>query len=499
MLQYIDINKLKLLFVFDKTDPLLFTSSMFLFSFFVLLVFYRLFYKSKSLRIYLLIVFSIYFYYKTSGIYFLLLFLITFLNYYGGKWIGGTKTGRKRRAIFIVTILANIGLLIYFKYTNFFVQIVNAVRSSQITPLDIFLPVGISFIIFKALSYVIEIYIENIEPVKSVRDFTLFVFYFPTLLLGPIERASSFLPQVEEDIKITKEMIGTAVFLIACGLIKKVVIADYIGINFVDRVFDSPKMFTGVENLIASYAYALQLYTDFSGYTDMALGISLLLGYRLTDNFNAPFKATSIADFWRRWHITLSSWCLDYLFKPMQIKFRGMKLAGNALALFITFTIIGLWHGPSWTYIAFGAIHGVYMATSVFTKKIRAKFYKKTGLVNSKVVKFIQWFITFQLIVFAFVVFRSPSLTVTGAILKQIFSFFHGEVFIQFINGYRLIIGLILGGFIVQFLPESIKEKAKQIVINSSLPGRVALLVVVIWVVIQFRFAALQPFLYFQF
>src|ERR1035437_6553079 len=144
MFPYIDINKLKLLFVYDRTDPLVFTSSMFLFSFFILLALYRLFYKSKSIRIYLLIVFSIYFYYKASGIYFLLLFLITFLNYYGGKWIGGTKTGRKRRAIFIVTIVANIGLLIYFKYTNFFVQIVNAVRSSQITPLDIFLPVGIS-------------------------------------------------------------------------------------------------------------------------------------------------------------------------------------------------------------------------------------------------------------------------------------------------------------------------------------------------------------------
>ena len=499
MLHYIDINKLKLLFVFDKTDPLVFTSSMFLFSFFILLALYRLFYKSKPIRIYLLIIFSIYFYYKASGVYFLLLFLITFLNYFAGKWIGATKLGGKRRAIFIAAILANIGLLTYFKYTNFFIQIVNEVKGTQITPLDIFIPVGISFIIFKALSYVIEIYLENIEPVKSVRDFTLFVFYFPTLLLGPIERASNFLPQIEEDNKLTKEMIGTALFLIVCGLIKKVVIADYIGINFVDRVFDSPKMFTGVENLIAAYAYALQLYTDFSGYTDMALGISLLLGYRLTDNFNAPFKATSIADFWRRWHITLSSWCLDYLFKPMQMKFRNMKLAGNALALFITFTIIGLWHGPSWTYIAFGAIHGFYMGFSVFTKKLRTKFYKKTGLADSKVVKFIQWFITFQLVVFAFVIFRSPSLSLAGDILKQIFSFFHSEVFLQFVKGYKLIISLILGGFIVQFLPESVKDKTRSIVINSSMPGKVALLVVVIWVVIQFRFADLQPFLYFQF
>jgi D-alanyl-lipoteichoic acid acyltransferase DltB (MBOAT superfamily) len=416
-----------------------------------------------------------------------------------GKWIGSAKKGRGRHSLFLLSILFNIGLLIYFKYINFFIQIINDVSGSRIDPLNIFLPVGISFIIFKALSYVIEIYLENIEPVKSVRDFTLFIFYFPTLLLGPIERASNFLPQVEEDIKINKELIGTAVFLIVCGLLKKVVIADYIGINFVDRVFDSPKMFTGVENLIAAYAYALQLFTDFSGYTDMALGISLLLGYKLTDNFNAPFKATSIADFWRRWHITLSSWCLDYLFKPLQMKFRGMKVFGNALALFITFLAIGLWHGPSWTYLVFGAIHGFYLAFSVFTKKLRTKFYKRTGLTNAKWVSFFQWFFTFQLVVFAMIVFRAANLATAQEMLNQIFNFFHGEVFVQFIYGYKLTFGLIIGGYILHFLPEKLKDKTRSLVINAPLLGKVALLVVVIWIVIQFRFADLQPFLYFQF
>lgn len=499
MFQYFDPDKIKLLFVFDKNDPLVFTSSMFLFAFFVLLLLYRVLYKSKLSRIYLLIIFSIFFYYKASGIYFLLLFLISFLNYLMGKWIGGAQNRKVRFSLFLISIFLNIGLLIYFKYTNFFIQIINAVRGSQIAPMDIFLPLGISFIIFKALSYVIEIYLENIEPIKKIRDFTLFIFYFPTLLLGPIERASNFLPQIEEDNPINKEMIGTALFLIMCGLIKKIVIADYIGINFVDRVFDSPLRFTGVENLIAAYAYTLQLYMDFSGYTDMALGISLFLGYRLTDNFNAPFKALSIADFWRRWHITLSSWCLDYIFKPLQIKFRGMNIFGNALALFITFLVIGLWHGPSWTYIAFGAIHGVYLVFSVFTKKLRTKFYKKTNLTNSKAVKLFQWFITFQLIVFAFIVFRSQSLSMTVDMLKQIFNFFHGEVFMQFVDGYKLIFGLIIAGYLVHFLPEKLKEKTRLMVINASLYAKVAMLVFVIWLVIQFRFADLQPFLYFKF
>ena len=499
MLQYLDLDKLKLLFVYDKSDPLVFTSSLFLSVFFVLLLLHRLLYKSKPARIYLLIIFSLFFYYKASGIYFLLLFVISFLNYFMGKWIATAQNSKTRFSLFLLALLLNIGILIYFKYTNFFIQILNDIRGSAIAPMDIFLPLGISFILFKALSYIIEIYLENIQPVKSIRDFTLFIFYFPTLQLGPIERASAFLPQVEQDNPLTKEIIGTALFLIVSGLLKKVVIADYIGINFVDRVFESPLRFTGVENLIAAYAYALQLYTDFSGYTDMALGISLFLGYRLTNNFNSPFKALSIADFWRRWHITLSSWCLDYIFKPLQIKFRGMNLFGNALALFITFLVIGIWHGPSWTYIAFGAIHGIYLATSVFTKKQRNKFYKKTNLTNSKAVKLLQWFITFQFVVFAFIIFRSPGLPSAFNMLNQIFNFFHGEVFLQFVDGYKLIFALILLGYLLHFLPEKFYDKLRLIIIGSPLLAKVAMLVVVIWIVIQFRFADLQPFLYFKF
>ena len=499
MFSQIDFNKLRLLFVFDKTDPLVFTSSMFLFSFFVLLVMYRLVYKSKSSRIFLILLFSIFFYYKAAGIYFLFLFLISFMNFYLGKWIGVTENRRGRQWILILSIALNIGLLGYFKYTNFFIQIINDLKLGHVNPLEIFLPVGISFYIFKALSYIIDIYLENMEPIKSVRDFSLFVFYFPTLLAGPIERASNFLPQIEEDIKLSKEVIGTALFLIMSGLIKKVVIADYIGLNFVDRIFDSPLRYTGVENLMASYAYALQLYTDFSGYTDMALGISFLLGYRLTDNFNAPFKSTSIADFWRRWHITLSSWCLDYLFRPLQMKFRGMKIFGNALALFITFTLIGLWHGANWTFIVFGAIHGTYLATSIFTRDIRYRFYEKYGLTNSKAVKFFQWFFTFQLIVFAMIFFRAPKLGDAFDILKQIFTFYHGEVFAQFVSGYTLIFGLIIFGYFIHFIPEKWKAKTELLVINTPLVGKAIMLAVVLWIVVQFRFADLQPFLYFQF
>lgn len=499
MFNYLDLEKIKLLFLFDKQDPLVFTSSLFLFSFFILLLLYRISYRSKNTRIILLLLFSVFFYYKASGIYFIFLFIISFLNFFLGKWIFAADSQIKRKAFLISGIVLNLSILGYFKYTNFFVQIYNDITSANINMLDIFLPIGISFYIFKAMSYIIDIYLENMEPVKSLRDFTLYIFYFPTLLAGPIERASNFLPQVEKENLISSRDVGTAVFLIVCGLLKKVVIADYIGINFVDRVFDSPLRFTGVENLIASYAYALQLFADFSGYTDMALGISLLLGYKLTDNFYSPYKALSIADFWRRWHITLSSWLLDYLFKPLQMKFRSMKTFGNALALLITFTIIGIWHGANWTFVIFGAIHGTYMATSVFTRKLRQSFYKKTGIAGRKEVKFLQWLFTFNLIVFADIFFRSQNIKVAAEMITQIFTFFHAEVFSQFVQGYKIIISLILVGYILHFIPENLKLRSKEFVINSPLLGQAILLTICIWIAIQFRFADLQPFLYFQF
>lgn len=499
MFNYIDLEKIKLLFVYDKFDPLVFTSSLFLFSYLILLFLYRVVYKSKNARIVLLLLFSIFFYYKASGIYFLFLFVVSFMNFFLGKWMAKTVSRGGKRGVLTVALVLNLGMLIYFKYTNFFIQIYNDVKNASVEPLNIILPIGISFFIFKALSYVLDLYYENMEPVKSIRDFTLYIFYFPTLLAGPIERASNFLPQIEKDIIITKEEIGTAIFFIISGIIKKIVIADYIGINFVDRVFDSPLRFTGVENLLAAYAYLLQLYTDFSGYTDMALGISLLLGYKLTDNFNAPFKATSVADFWRRWHITLSSWLLDYLFKPLQMKFRSMRNFGNALALLITFTVIGIWHGASWTFVVFGVIHGIYLATSVFTRKIRQSFYKKTGIGNWKSVKLVQWIITFNLVVFAFIFFRAQDLKYASDMLSQIFSFFHAEVFSQFVMGYKIIFALIVIGYLIHFVPEKLKSWSRELVINTPLAGKAILLTIAIWIAIQFRFADLQPFLYFQF
>ena len=498
-IQYIDFNKLQQLFVYDPTNQLYFSTSFFLFFFFILLIFYRIFSFSKNLKIYTIIFFSLFFYYKDSGYFFLLLFFSTFINFYFGSWIYKSKSDLVKRILFISILTINLGLLIYFKYTNFFIRIYNGLSSGNIQFLNIILPVGISFYTFKALSYVIEIFIGTMEPTVSLRDFVLYMYFFPNILAGPIDRAVAFLPQIEGELVPTKEDIGKAVFLIMSGLFKKVVIADYIGLNFVDRVFQVPLRFTGVENLLATYAYSIQIYCDFSGYTDMALGIASLMGFKLMDNFNIPFLATSIADYWRRWHISLSTWLLDYLFKPLQMNFRRMRIYGSALAIFITFLIVGLWHGANWTFVVFGLFHSTYLAVSLLTQKYRKAFYDKVHLTGTKTLKVFQIFVTFHLVLITAIIFRSDSLQTARNVFHQIFKFFHGAVFFQWISGYTEVFVLILLGYALHFIPKSVDNKVKSMITAAPVYVQALLLALMILLVVQIESAQLQPVIYFNF
>ncbi|GAB4139513.1 MAG: MBOAT family protein [Ignavibacteriales bacterium] len=496
----IDFNKIISLLKFDPADPLLFGSSLFLIVFFFLLVFYRIFASSKNARILLLLFFSLYFYYKASGIYFLLLIASALINFGFGKFIFESKTQSVKRLLLIVNIILNIGLLGYFKYTNFFIQIINDLKLGTFDPIDIFLPLGISFYTFKAMNYVLDIYLEAMEPTKSLRDFSLFVFFFPNILAGPIDRASQFIPQIEQnELVISREDIGKALLLIMSGLIKKVVIADYLSLNFVDRVFDSPLRFTGVENLFALYGYGLQIYCDFSGYSDIAIGISLLLGFKLMDNFNSPYQATSIADFWRRWHISLSSWLLDYLFRPIQMKFRDLKMFGNVIAILVTFVLCGLWHGASWMFVFWGLLHGFYMSVSLFLQKPKRKLYQKLGILNSRTLKVFQVIITFHLLAISWVFFRVKTFSEGMDIFNQIYNFFDYKIIPQFIEGYTPSFILIVVGYFIHFLPRSLEDKTANFLARVHPVFQALILTFVIWLAAQIRSAELQPFIYFQF
>lgn len=495
----IDFQKVINLLKFDPSDPLLFGSSLFLITFFFLLLFYRLFAASKNARILLLLFFSLYFYYKASGIYFLLLILSAVINFAFGKFIFDSKSPAIKKTLLIVNVILNLGLLGYFKYTNFFIEIINDLKLGNFEPIDIFLPLGISFYTFKAMNYVLDIYLEAMEPTKSFRDFSLFVFFFPNILAGPIDRAAQFIPQIEEDLSITKEDIGKALLLIMSGLIKKIVIADYLSLNFVDRVFDSPLRFTGVENLFALYGYGLQIYCDFSGYSDIAIGISLLLGFKLMENFNSPYQATSIADFWRRWHISLSSWLLDYLFRPIQMKFRDLKIFSNVIAILITFVLCGLWHGASWMFLFWGLLHGFYMSVSLFLQKPKRKLYTKLGILNSKVLKVFQIVITFHLLAVSWIFFRVKTFQEAADIFGQIYGFFDYKIIPQFIEGYTPSFILIIVGYVLHFLPKSWENKTSGLLAKINPVFQAMILAFIIWFAAQVRSSELQPFIYFQF
>jgi len=495
----LEAQKILSLLSFNQNDPLMFGSSLFLFLFFFLLVFYRMFANSKNARIIILIVFSLYFYYKASGLFFLVLIFNAAANFYFGKWMGDAVEQGSKRVILILSLIFNLGILGYFKYTNFFVELANGLTDGSFDALDIILPIGISFYTFKSLSYVIDIYLETIKPTKSFRDFSLFVFFFPNIFAGPIDRASQFLPQIERDYSITSRNIAMGLMLIMMGLVKKIMIADYISLNFVDRVFEVPLRFTGVENLLAVYGYTLQLYCDFSGYSDIAIGIALLLGFKLMENFNYPFKAKSIADFWRRWHISLSSWLLDYVFRPLQIEFRDWKKTGTIASLVITFLLIGFWHGTSWAFIIWGLLHGIYMSVGFLTRKSKQNIFAKLKLVDTKLLGFVQIFVTFNLVAFSFLFFRADSFETSINIINQIVFFLKPEVLTQFIAGYTPTFLLLTAGFLFHYLPNSLLNGSINILEKLPIVFQAIILAIVIWLVIQVQYADLQPFIYFQF
>ncbi len=314
------------LFTYAADAPLLFNSGSFLLLFAAFYALLMTLQGRRRLRTLYTVAFSLFFYYKSSGFYFWILIASTLIDFVLGRAMARTADGPRRKLLLMLSLLANLGILGYFKYTNFLFDTFSALSGGSVRTFDIFLPVGISFYTFQTLSYAIDVYRRKLEPERNLLDFAFYVTFFPQLVAGPIVRAADFLPQIRKRMHLSHDDLGRALLLISGGLIKKAVISDYISVNFVDRVFDQPLLYTGFENLLAVYGYAVQIYCDFSGYSDMAIGLALLMGFRIPVNFNLPYKATSITDFWRRWHISLSSWLRDYLY----ISLGGNRKGGGA-------------------------------------------------------------------------------------------------------------------------------------------------------------------------
>lgn len=490
------IDKLIEVLSYNPKEPMIFSSGLFLLLFLGFTFIYMCLQKKLTARLLFVTAFSYYFYYKSSGIYFFLLAIVTVSDYLlaGAIYRNKDKKGL-RKFLVTVSLLIDLGLLGYFKYTNFFAGMVAQMLEYNFQPWDIFLPVGISFFTFQSLSYTIDVYRGNLKPLPSILDYAFYVSFFPQLVAGPIVRASDFAPQIRKPIVITNDMFARGVYFIMIGLFKKAVISDYISLNFVDRVFDNPSLYSGLENLLGIYGYAMQIYCDFSGYSDMAIGIALLLGFHFPLNFNAPYSAVSITDFWRRWHISLSTWIRDYIYISLGGNRKGK--VRQYFNLILTMLLGGLWHGASLNFIAWGGMHGVALAThKVFSTSIlkHKRDYKSKGIRHIFGV-----FITFNFVCFTWLFFRNTSFDTSIVMLNRIIYEFHPELFLQLIDGYKYVFALMLLGYITHFIPNRWQEGIISGIKRTNVVIDALLIVIVIYIVIQVKSSAIQPFIYFQF
>lgn len=494
MIPEIDWNKVGEVLTYDPHQPMIFNSGLFVFLFLGFSLVYVLLRNRMTARLLFVTLFSYYFYYKSSGLYFFLLGIVTVSDFLLARQMDRTVTRWKRKALVVASLCVNLGLLCYFKYTNFFYEMLAPLWNGSFRPLDIFLPVGISFFTFQSLSYTLDVYRRDLKPLDSLLDYAFYVSFFPQLVAGPIVRARDFVPQIRRPLFVSSEMFGQGVFFIVSGLFKKAVVSDYISVNFVERIFDNPALYSGLENLFGVYGYALQIYCDFSGYSDMAIGLALLLGFHFPMNFNSPYKAESVTDFWHRWHISLSTWLRDYLY---------ISLGGNRkgkirtyVNLMLTMLLGGLWHGASWNFIVWGGLHGAALALHKFFRNVtgRPKTYHSTGLRRLFAVV-----VTFHFVCFCWIFFRNSTFEASTVMIRQIFTAFHPELFMQLVTGYWQVFVLMASGFLLHWCPDSWQNECGRAVTRLPLVGQALLVVAMVYLVIQVKSSDIQPFIYFQF
>jgi len=379
----------------------------------------------------LLLVASYYFYMAWKPEYIILIVISTLIDYYCGRRMGDIPEKKKRRPYLYASLLSNLGLLFSFKYFGFFndslQEIVTTFGGTYHGPtFDLLLPMGISFYTFQTLSYSVDVYNGSLKPEKHLGIFALFVSFFPQLVAGPIERASNLLPQFHKTFDFDAARVNSGLRQMLWGMFKKVVVADRLAV-LVNAVYNDPTGFGGPTLLLASVFFAFQIYCDFSGYSDIAIGAARVMGYDLMTNFRTPYFSKSISEFWKRWHISLSTWFRDYVYIPM---------GGNRVVkwrwyynLFITFLVSGLWHGANWTFVVWGALHGGYLVASILLAPLREKTNKLIGLKEgSNAMRFIDVAMVFTLVCLGWVFFRANTISDAFYILTHLGSGFTAEL-----------------------------------------------------------------------
>ena len=436
------------------------------------------------------VAFSLYFYYKSSGIFFLLIIATSIIDYLLSLLLATRQKEWQRKLCVLLSVTVSLGVLGYFKYANFLLGSWAQIVGSNFQPLDIILPVGISFYTFQSISYIVDVYRRRIEPTDSWLEYIFFLSFFPALVAGPIVRADHFLPQIKANRVPERSEVWMGFWLILLGIVKKALLADYIA-QYNDIVFTTPETYTGFENLMAMLGYTMQIYCDFSGYSDMAIGIALIMGFNLPQNFNLPYKSQNVTEFWRRWHISLSSWLRDYLYIPLGGNRKGK--VRMYLNNFITMLIGGLWHGASWKYVAWGGFHGV----ALIAHKASQPLLKR--IPDTRIVKFVSWVITICFVVFTMAIFRVNSLGDLWVMLGNLFTNFHLDYLPVFVDVRLTWCIFMLVLILSHAMPDGWWQRLGERFVRWPWIAKLAIFVVVVQLVLQFRSEDVAPFIYFQF
>ncbi|MEZ7825376.1 MAG: MBOAT family O-acyltransferase [Schleiferiaceae bacterium] len=553
----IDWSIIEQWFTYQENSPLLFTQRYFWVFFAFVMGGFSLVYKHTARRNVFLFAVSLFFYYKTSGFYFIILLFSTVVDFVIGWAIYTNKVKWQRQFLVALSVLVNLMVLGYFKYAYFVVDFLHDLTGIELTVINSFalwtnqavgtnfvfekilLPVGISFFTFQTISYSVDIYRGHVKPVRNILDFGFYVSFFPQLVAGPIVRASEFIPQIHQPYQLSKQRAGLAVFWILNGLLKKLFLADYLAVQFIDRVFDNPQLYSGFETMSALFGYSLQVYADFSGYTDVAIGIAMLLGFTLPKNFNSPYKASSVADFWRRWHLSLSTWLRDYLYIPLGGNRKGSiasyvivfiffvmiaLIAGNSsltlilsgifalgsfamryspvvakwvntnINLMLTMILGGLWHGASWNFVTWGTLNGVGLVVYKNWKKVspwadKKKWYNRAiGLI-----------LTLTFITFTRAWFRSPTWNGAIELLTKITNDFGMDTVAGVVTGNWKFFSVMLLGYIIHWIPGRYKSQLQHKVAHAPVWILYVLVLLSTLVIYQILSAEVQPFIYFAF
>ena len=533
--------------LYDPKHPLLFNDGFFVFFFAIFIALYYTFRHNFTIRKFIFCAFSLYFFYKASGFFVLIVFLAAIFDFILSNAIYREQVKQRKLILLVGSIVFNLGILIYFKYTNFFIAVTNDILKTGFNPLNIMLPVGISFFTFENLSYTIDVYRGNFKPARKFSDYLLFLSFFPKLVMGPIVRAHDFVPQINQPYQINESDFAKGFYLMVSGMFKKLIISDFLTLNFVNIVFDDPSRFSGWENLFAVYAYALVIYCDFSGYSDVAIGIAKWLGFNIPPNFLSPNQSKNITEFWRRWHISLSSWLRDYLYIPlggnresgrvsmilMLLFFVGLFFGLHlfaAVPLFISLIICvglifiivlpglitknhreihanynllstmllgGFWHGASWNFIIWGAIHGFGLAIHKIWKLATGN-----SLANAKTSSFykiITTLITFNFVCLGWIFFKGSNLSSSTIMLNQIIFNLNPAIFMDFVLSYRSVLIMMALGYLLHAIPDHWADAV--IILTGTIKLRWYILLFFIFLIFYGFFKSAEPVLpiYLQF